>query len=68
MREEDLRFVDEQTITHTAFREFPIFTEALDYRIQNALERQKNKAEETNNGNTIINVDNTTKYLHFNRN
>ncbi len=68
LREEDLRYVDEQTITHTAFREFPVFTESLQYRLQNELERQKNKAQDPTGGSSVINVDNTTKRLHFNRN
>jgi predicted double-glycine peptidase len=68
LREEDLRYVSDQTINYTAFRQFPEFNDALQYSLQNELERQKNKAPETINGTTVINVDNTTKHLHYLRN
>ena len=60
LKEEDLRFVEDQTITWLAFREFPEFEEATERRIQNMLERQKNNPDGS--------VDNTRKQLHYRRN
>ncbi len=60
LREEDLRFIDDQTITYLAFQQFPEFNEALQYRIQNELESQKNNADGT--------VNNAVKHLHYKRN
>ncbi|MFE8071573.1 C39 family peptidase [Marinobacteraceae bacterium S3BR75-40.1] len=60
LKEEDLRFVDDQTITLLAERTFPEFHEALQRRIQNELERQKNNPDGT--------VENTRKQLHYRRN
>ncbi len=60
LREEDLRYVDDQTITYQATREFPQFNDGLQFAIQNELERQKNNADGT--------VENTVKFLHYNRN
>ncbi|MCP5160517.1 MAG: C39 family peptidase [Hahellaceae bacterium] len=60
LREEDLRYVDDQTITYQAMREFPQFKDGLEYAIQNELERQKNNEDGT--------VENTVKFLHYNRN
>jgi len=65
LRKEDLRFVSEQTMTYQTFRDFPEFTEAKQFQIQNALERQKNNAPQTINGRSIIDVNNTTKLLHY---
>ncbi|MDX5298583.1 MAG: C39 family peptidase [Gammaproteobacteria bacterium] len=59
LKEEDLRFVDDQTISYLAFQEFPQFHEAVARRIQNELERQKNNPDGT--------VNNTRKQLHYNR-
>ncbi|PID41534.1 MAG: peptidase C39 [Proteobacteria bacterium] len=59
LREEDLRFVDDSTITYQAFREFPQFNLPLENRIINELERMKNKPDGT--------VDNTTKQLRYHR-
>jgi hypothetical protein len=60
LKEEDLRFVADQTITHLATQTFPAFEEALDRRIQNLLERQKNNPDGT--------VENTRKQLYYRRN
>lgn len=60
LREEDMRFVDEQTFTMNAYRHFPEFHEATEFRLRNSLEQLKNNADGT--------VDNTTKRLHFKRN
>ena len=60
LREEDLRFIDDQTITYLAFQHFPEFHEALQYKINNELERQKNDPDGS--------VDNTIKRLHYKRN
>ena len=60
LREEDMRFVDEQTFTLNAYREFPVFHEATEFRIRNTLEALKNNEDGS--------VNNTTKRLHFKRN
>ncbi len=60
LREEDLRFVDDQTITYLAFREFPQFNEALDRQLKNAEQLQKNNPDGS--------IDNTVKHLYFKRN
>ncbi len=60
LREEDMRFIDEQTMRLNAFREFPQFHEAMEFRLRNTLEQLKNNADGT--------VDNTTKRLHYKRN
>ncbi len=59
LKEEDMRFVDDQTLTLQARQEFPVFHEALAWDIQNELERLKNNEDGT--------VDNTRKHLHFRR-
>ncbi len=59
LREEDLRFIDDNTMTYLAFREFPQFNLPLENRIINELERMKNKPDGT--------VDNTTKRLIYHR-
>lgn len=59
LREEDMRFIDEQTFTLNAYRHFPEFHDATEFKIRNALERQKNEADGT--------VLNANKYLHYKR-
>lgn len=59
LREEDMRFIDDQTITALAFREFPQFDLPLEIRIQNELELMKNNPDGT--------VENTTKHLRYHR-
>ncbi|UZE94665.1 C39 family peptidase [Alkalimarinus alittae] len=59
LREEDLRFIDDQTITYLAFQQFPEFDLPLEHKIQNELERQKNNADGT--------IDNAVKHLHYKR-
>ncbi|MDX1456075.1 MAG: C39 family peptidase [Marinobacter sp.] len=60
LKEEDLRFVDDQTMTLLAFDQIPVFHEATERRIQNLLEQQKNNPDGT--------VENTRKQLHYRRN
>ena len=59
LREEDMRFIDDQTLSMLAFREYPQFTIPLQNRIQNELERQKDNADGS--------VNNTRKQLHYHR-
>lgn len=59
LREEDLRFIDDQTITYLAFKQFPEFNEPLERSIENELERQKNNADGS--------IDNAVKRLHYRR-
>ncbi|MCK7549887.1 MULTISPECIES: C39 family peptidase [Marinobacter] len=60
LKEEDLRFVDDQTLTLLALQQAPLFHEATARRIQNLLERQKNNPDGS--------VENTRKQLHYRRN
>jgi predicted double-glycine peptidase len=60
LREEDLRYVDDQTFTLMALQKLPAFYEATERRLQNELERQKNNPD----GST----ENTRKQLYFRRN
>ncbi|SFM50791.1 C39 family peptidase [Marinobacter zhejiangensis] len=60
LKEEDLRFIDDQTITELAFQQMPEFYEATERRIQNLLELQKNNPDGS--------VENTRKQLHYRRN
>jgi len=60
LKEEDLRFVDDQTMTLLAMQQMPVFHESTERRIQNVLERQKN--------NPDGNVENTRKQLYYRRN
>ncbi|WP_286220007.1 C39 family peptidase [Marinobacter apostichopi] len=60
LKEEDLRFVDDQTMTLLALERIPAFHEATERRIQNLLERQKNNPDGS--------VENTRKQLHYRRN
>lgn len=60
LKEEDLRFVDDQTMTLLALERIPAFHESTQRRIQNLLERQKNNPDGS--------VENTRKQLHYRRN
>lgn len=60
LREEDMRFIDEQTFTLNAYRQFPQFHDATEFKIRNTLEFQKNEAD-----GSILNAN---KYLHYKRN
>tara|TARA_R110001592_G_scaffold191405_2_gene437606 strand:- start:2977 stop:3789 length:813 start_codon:yes stop_codon:yes gene_type:complete len=64
LREEDLRFIDDQTLSLQAFQYLPDYQDMLQYRLQNELERQRNNTpDETTSG-----AGNSTKFLHFRRN
>jgi predicted double-glycine peptidase len=63
LREEDLRFIDEQTLELQAFRHIPDYKDMLQYRLQNELERQKNTIPD----DTLSGAGNTTKLLHYRR-
>ncbi|AXS82253.1 MULTISPECIES: C39 family peptidase [Marinobacter] len=60
LKEEDLRFVDDQTMTLLALERIPEFHESTERRIQNLLERQKNNPDGS--------VENTRKQLFYRRN
>lgn len=60
LKEEDLRFVDDQTMTLLAIQQMPAFNESTERRIQNLLERQKNNPDGS--------VENTRKQLYYRRN
>lgn len=60
LKEEDLRYVDDQTMTLLALERMPAFHESTQRRIQNLLERQKNNPDGS--------VENTRKQLHYRRN
>ena len=60
LKEEDLRFVDDQTMTLLALQQMPVFHESTERRIQNVLERQKNNPDGS--------VENTRKQLYYRRN
>ena len=60
LKEEDMRFVDDQTMTLFALDTIPEFHEATSRRINNLLERQKNNPDGT--------VENTRKQLFYRRN
>ncbi|MFO8140612.1 MAG: C39 family peptidase [Marinobacter sp.] len=60
LKEEDLRFVDDQTMTLLALQQMPVFHEATERRLQNVLERQKNNPDGS--------VENTRKQLYYRRN
>lgn len=57
LKEEDLRYIDDQTLTLQAYRTFPQFHEAMRWKIENELERQKNNPDGT--------VNNTRKILDY---
>ncbi|MDX1801825.1 MAG: C39 family peptidase [Marinobacter sp.] len=60
LKEEDLRFVEDQTMTLLAREQLPEFYESTERRIQNLLERQKNNPDGS--------VENTRKELFYRRN
>lgn len=60
LKEEDLRFVDDQTMTLLALQQMPVFHESTERRLQNVLERQKNNPDGS--------VENTRKQLYYRRN
>lgn len=60
LKEEDLRYVDDQTLTLMALQQMPKFHEATERRIRNELERQKNNPDGS--------VENTRKELFYRRN
>lgn len=59
LQEEDLRYIDDRTLTLHARMEFAPFHESLQWDIRNELERQKNNPDGS--------VENTHKQLHFRR-
>ncbi|ARM83817.1 MULTISPECIES: C39 family peptidase [Marinobacter] len=59
LKEEDLRFVDDQTLTLLALQKLPEFHESTERRIRNMLERQKNNPDGS--------VENTRKQLFYRR-
>ena len=63
LREEDLRFIDDQTLSLQAFQVIPDYYDMQQFRIQNEIERLKNNPE----GTTPL-ITNTTKRLHYRRN
>lgn len=67
LKEEDLRFIDDQTLSLQAFQVIPDYGDMEQFRIQNALERLKDNPDE------LVrrlggDVTNTTKRLHLRRN
>jgi predicted double-glycine peptidase len=60
LKEEDLRYVDDQTMTLLAMQQIPEFHESTERRIRNELERQKNNPDGS--------VENTRKKLFYRRN
>lgn len=60
LKEEDLRYVDDQTMTLLALQQIPQFHESTERRIRNELERQKNSPDGS--------VENTRKKLFYRRN
>ncbi len=67
LREEDLRFIDDQTLALQAFQEFPEYYDNLQRKLHNEIERQKNFDQQTidETGNII---NNTKKFLYYRRN
>ena len=60
LKEEDLRYIDDQTLRLMALHKIPEFHEARERRIRNLLERQKNNPDGS--------VENTRKQLFYRRN
>lgn len=60
LKQEDLRYVDDQTLTLMALQQIPEFHEATERRIRNLLERQKNNPDGS--------VENTQKEMFYRRN
>lgn len=67
LREEDLRFIDDQTLELQAFFEFPQYFDMMQYRLQNQLERERNNSQEVID-KVGSEVNSTTKLLHYRRN
>jgi len=67
LREEDLRFIDDQTLSLQAFQVIPDYQDMQQFRLQNEIERAKNNSEEVRNA-TGATVTNTVKRLHYRRN
>ena len=67
LREEDLRFIDDQTLSLQAFQVIPDYYDMQQYRIQNLLEREKNNSQDVIDA-TGVEVNSTTKSLHYRRN
>ena len=66
LREEDLRFIDDQTLALQSLKVLPDYYEHFQHRIDNELERQKNNSQdEINSGSGTVNS--TTKFLHYRR-
>lgn len=67
LREEDLRFIDDQTLQLQSFLDFPDYFDHMHHKIQNQLEREKNNSQEIIDA-TGQTVNSTTKSLHYRRN
>jgi len=67
LREEDLRFIDDQTLSLQAFQVIPDYYDMERFRVQNLLESQKNFSETEQDATGGL-IDNTTKRLHYRRN
>ena len=67
LREEDLRFVDDQTLAFHTFQEFPQYFDNVQYRLQNEVERLRNNSAQQMQEGGLGEVNNTTKLLHFRR-
>jgi len=63
LREEDLRFIDDQTLELQAFHHIPDYKDNLQYLLQNEIERGKN-----NEPGSTIEFNSGTKSLHYRRN
>lgn len=64
LREEDLRFIDDQTLSLQAFHVQPNYADNLQYQLQNAIESRKNNINDDGSSS----LTNGTKKLHFRRN
>lgn len=67
LREEDLRFIDDQTLSLQAFRVLPDYYDNTQFKLQNEMERQKNNSQDIIDS-VGVTVNSTTKSLHFRRN
>lgn len=67
LRDEDLRFIDDQTLSLQAFQTIPDYGDMEQYRIQNLLESEKNNSPDEAES-TGAEISNTTKLLHYRRN
>lgn len=64
LREEDLRFIDDQTLSLQAFDHIPDYKDNLQHLLNNAIERRKNEVDEFGNSTFT----NGQKSLHYRRN